>query len=130
MGCSCALLTSFISSVVMGLLFWSIAPSATMMILSRFLSARFYKGKKRAHTHTHIHTGENREGILTSFTALELMGFPCLSVAPSATMIILRREPRKRLCRTNTGGLRQVVRLHWHVCMSVLCDCVHMEAYV
>jgi len=55
MCCSCALLTSFIWSVVMGLLLWSIAPSATMMILSRFLSARFYKGKK-ARTHTSVHT--------------------------------------------------------------------------
>lgn len=56
-GCGCALLTSFISSVVMDLLFWSIAPSATMMILSRFLSARFYKGKKACtHTHSYTHT--------------------------------------------------------------------------
>lgn len=121
MVCGCALLTSLIRSVVMGLLLWSIAPSATMMILSRFLSARFYKGKKstRAHIRTYIHTGENGEEILTSFTALELMGFPCLSVAPSATMIILRREPRKRLCRTNTGGLKHAV---------CVCVCIGMYA--
>lgn len=95
-----------------------------------FLISTILQGKKSTRTHirTYIHTGENGEEILTSFTALELMGFPCLSVAPSATMIILRREPRKRLCRTNTGGLKQAVCVcvHWHVCMSVLCECVHV----
>lgn len=93
-----------------------------------FLISAILQGKKsmRAHIRTYIHTGENGEEILTSFTSLELMGFPCLSVAPSATMIILRREPRKRLCRTNTGGLKQAVCVHWHVCMSVLCECVHV----
>lgn len=38
-----SVLTFLIFSVVMGLLFWSIAPSATIMIFSLFIPARFYK---------------------------------------------------------------------------------------
>lgn len=37
-------LTFFMYSVVMALLLRSIAPSATIMIFSRFIPARFYKG--------------------------------------------------------------------------------------
>ncbi len=82
-----------------------------------FLISTILQGKKSAdtyiHTHTHTHTGENREGILTSFTALELMGFLCLSVTPSATMIILRREPLQDK--------------HWRTETSCVCapECVH-----
>lgn len=36
--------------------------------------------------------------ILTFLMSSEVIGFPCLSIAPSATMMILRREPRVLVC--------------------------------
>lgn len=131
MGCSCALLTSFISSVVMGLLFWSIAPSATMMILSRFLSARFYKGKKRAHTHPYTHTHWWEQGEDTH--VLHCIRADGVSVSVCGSLghydYIKTRTSQTALqdkhWRTETSG----VCVHWHVCMSVLCDCVHMYVH-
>lgn len=121
--------------MVIGLLLRSMAPSATIMIFSLFLPARFYEWRKTRYSKTDkikcrgsqswrpfseavqlegpdmnfsywgcSHSGLHAFGlpwlhdpVLTSFTKLDVIAFPCLSMDPSATMIIFSLEPLDRV---------------------------------
>jgi hypothetical protein len=53
--------------------------------------------------------------VLTSFTMLEVMGFPCLSMAPSATMIMFSLVPLERVWTNRTTACLTDACLHqWH----------------